>query len=249
MRLIGVLDVMPYFFVGGLAWVCMLCSGVHATITGVVLGLMTPSRPLFDINRYSQSLDQLQSRFRKALERGDQQEAGYALGQIETLTAGTESVLDRLLRLVHPWSAFVVLPIFALANAGVVLNADNLVMALRSTVMWGVLLGLLFGKPLGTTGLAWIASKLGLVSLPRGLSWSQIFGIGILGGVGFTVALFITNLAYTGSQMLDAAKIGILFASGLSGILGLLFLRLTLPAPSAQTEPAEQPASSVAESG
>ncbi len=237
MQIVGVLDVGPYIFVGGLVWAAMLCSGVHATIAGVILGLMTPSSPWIDLRNYSKNLDSLQKRFDEALAAGDEELANELLGKIEKFTQGTESVLDRLVRLVHPWSSFVVLPIFAFANAGVALNADSLKAASGSIVMWGIFLGLLIGKPIGTTGIAWILARLGVVSLPEDATWPQIFGIGMLGGVGFTVALFITNLAFSGSSVLDSAKIGILFASLLAGIIGYLYLRALLkpstPAPTA----------------
>ena len=231
MRAVGVLDIGPYLFVGALVWACMLSSGVHATVAGVVLGLMTPSMPWLDMRRYSELLDDLQSQFNAALADGDEEMADVMLGRIEYLTRWTESVLDRLVRLVHGCSAYVVLPIFALANAGVALNADSIGAAAGTMVMWGVLLGLLFGKPIGTTGLAWLAAKAGIVELPNGATWKQVFGIGLLGGVGFTVALFVTDLAFSGSSDLDAAKIGILAASLLAGVVGLVYLRTTLPAP------------------
>jgi NhaA family Na+:H+ antiporter len=229
MRLIGVLDIMPYIFVGALVWACLLSSGVHATIAGVVLGLMTPSAPWFDMRRFSQSLDSLQADYNEAMRQGDEETASYILGKIEHLTQGTESILDRLIRVLHPWTAFVVLPIFALANAGVALNPQSLALAFSSPVMWGVALGLLIGKPVGTTLMAWICVRLGLVSLPAGTDFRQIFGIGLLGAIGFTVALFITDLAFVDPARVDASKIGILGASTLAGIIGITYLRAVLP--------------------
>ena len=228
MRWVGVMDIGPYFFVGILVWICTLCSGVHATIAGVALGLMAPSAPWFDLRRYSRELDRLQSEYNVALETDDEEMAMVILGRIEKLTQGTESVLDRLVRQIHPWSAFLVLPIFALANAGVVIDAESLKAAVDSPVLWGVLLGLLVGKPIGTTGLAWAAVKLNLVALPEGVNFRQLFGIGLLGGVGFTVALFITDLAFDSPTATDASKIGILAASLLAGIVGLIYLRTAL---------------------
>jgi NhaA family Na+:H+ antiporter len=229
MRLIGVLDIMPYIFVGGLVWACLLSSGVHATIAGVVLGLMTPSAPWFDMRRFSEALDSLQADYNEAMRQGDEETASYILGKIEHLTQGTESILDRLIRVLHPWTAFVVLPVFALANAGVALNAQSLALAFSSPVMWGVALGLLVGKPVGTTLMAWICVKLGLVSLPEGTDFRQLFGIGLLGAIGFTVALFITDLAFVDPVRIDASKIGILGASTVAGIAGITYLRAVLP--------------------
>ncbi|QDV35360.1 Na+/H+ antiporter NhaA [Tautonia plasticadhaerens] len=241
MRLIGVLDVTPYIFVGALVWAFLLSSGVHATIAGVLLGLMTPSAPWFDMKRFSEALDALQSDYNEAMLRGDEEAASYVLSKIEHLTQGTESILDRLIRVLHPWTAFVVLPTFALANAGVALNAESLAAAFSSPVLWGVMLGLLVGKPVGTTLMAWVAVKLGLVTLPEGTDFRQLFGIGLLGAIGFTVALFITDLAFDDPIQVDASKIGILLGSIVAGIAGIAYLRSVLP-PSATGRLAEAPA-------
>ena len=229
MRRVGVLNVGPYIFVGALVWACLLASGVHATIAGVVLGLMTPSAPRLDMKLFNDALDRLQSEYAEAMKREDEDAASYALGQIEQLTLATESILDRLIRSIHPWSAFIILPIFALANAGVALNAESLTAAVSSPVLWGVALGLVIGKPIGTTLLAWISVRLGLVSLPEGTTFKQIFGIGMLGGIGFTVALFITDLAFADPIQTDASKIGILVASAVAGVVGIIYLRMILP--------------------
>ncbi|WP_169977338.1 Na+/H+ antiporter NhaA [Tautonia rosea] len=229
MQRIGVLDIFPYILVGGVFWALLLSSGVHATIAGVVLGLMTPSVPWLDMQRYSEELDRLQAEYNEAMRVKNEDEASFILGKIEHLTQMTESILDRLIRFLHPWTAFVVLPIFALANAGVVINAESLNIALGSPVLWGVALGLFLGKPIGTTLMAWLCVKSGLVSLPEGTNFKQIFGIGMLGAIGFTVALFITDLAFITPQNTDAAKLGILMATLAASAVGLIYLRAVLP--------------------
>jgi NhaA family Na+:H+ antiporter len=229
MQRIGVLDIFPYILVGGVFWALLLSSGVHATIAGVVLGLMTPSVPWLDMRRYSEELDRLQAQYNEAMRVKNEDEASFILGKIEHLTQMTESILDRLIRFIHPWTAFVVLPIFALANAGVVINAESLSAALSSPVLWGVALGLFVGKPVGITLLAWLGLKTGLMSLPENTNLRQIFGIGMLGAIGFTVALFITDLAFITPQDTDAAKLGILMATLAASAVGLLYLRSVLP--------------------
>jgi NhaA family Na+:H+ antiporter len=224
MQRLGVLDIAPYIFVGVLLWAAMLASGIHATIAGVVLGLLTPTMPFFPIRKYRQEFSALEQEFQKALDEGRDDDAEYHLGRIERLTLGTEPVLDRLIRLVHPWSAFVVLPIFALANAGVAINSAALSAAAGSPITWGIMLGLVVGKPLGITGFAWLATRIGLVSLPEGVTFRHLIGLGLLGGIGFTVALFITDLAFSDPALIEQAKIGILAASFVSAVVGYLYL-------------------------
>ena len=147
------------------------------------------------------------------------------------------SVAERLENLIHPFSSFVILPIFALANAGIELSSDGISDASTSTVTLGIILGLVVGKTAGVTLFAWIAIRSGLSSLPRGVTWPMMTSVAMLAGIGFTVALFITGLAFDGDglEVLDTqARMGILFASLLASILGLLMLaRSTRPA----TEP------------
>lgn len=231
MRRLGVLDIGPYLVVGVLLWGAMLVSGVHATIAGVVLGLLTPSKPWFEMGRYRDELNRLERELQAALDAEDRDQADFILGQIEKLTVGTESVLDRLVREIHPWSAFGVLPLFALANAGVRLDLGTLGSALTGPVFWGVFLGLLVGKPLGTTGLTWLAARAGLVRLPEDVTWKQMAGLGLLGGIGFTVALFITELAFGNPEAVAHSKLGILSSSLLATVGGVLYLRKALPRP------------------
>jgi NhaA family Na+:H+ antiporter len=126
----------------------------------------------------------------------------------------------------HHWVIFGVMPIFALANAGIALNLHELGEALRHPVTLGITLGLLIGKPLGITLAAWLAVRFGVATLPAGVTWRQIGGIGLLGGIGFTMSLFITNLAYEETpSLIAAAKVGIFATSLVAGILGYLLLR------------------------
>lgn len=220
---LGIRAMAAYLVIGFAMWLAVLSSGVHATIAGVLMGALTPARPHLDMRA-------LPSRARPLLDIiegiGDDRhsEADRALGELEAMVYDTESPLERLEHQVHPWSGFVVLPLFALANAGIALNTDAIGGALESTVAVGVLLGLWIGKPAGIFLGAWVAVRLGWAARPGGVSWTQIAGIGILSGIGFSVSIFITELAFQG-DVLEEAKLGILGATTLSAISGVLLFR------------------------
>jgi Na+:H+ antiporter, NhaA family len=222
----GVRSSNAYVLVSLAFWVAMLQSGVHATLAGVILGAMTPIRPWFSLYSFERSAGKLMRRFRNALGVGDFDRAEAIMGQMEELSRGTESQLDRRLRQVHPWSSYVVLPLFALANSGVVLNGESLARAGASGITWGILLGLVLGKPLGIVGFAWLAVKLRIASPPKGARWPDLAGVGMVAGIGFTVSLFVTGLAFKDPRQVEDAKIGVLVASALAGALGFAFLRL-----------------------
>jgi len=146
---------------------------------------------------------------------------------LEHICHDTMSPLQRMEHEMHHWVILGVMPIFALANAGITLDFAQLGAAFDHPVTLGIALGLLVGKPLGITLFAWLAVRLGVAILPSGIAWRQIAGVGLLGGIGFTMSLFITNLAYLETpELIDAAKIGIFGASLIAGSLGYLFLRL-----------------------
>lgn len=208
-----------YVAFGAVIWYAVLESGVHATIAGVALGLLTPAKPLVS----------------KAFP-NDVDPTGLDPEMTDAVTARranlyvreSVSVAERLQTLIHPFSSFVILPLFALANAGISLSADSISDASTSTVTLGIILGLVVGKTVGITLFAWIAVASGISSLPRRVTWSQVLAVGMLGGIGFTVALFITGLAFDGdgAELLDTqARMGILAASAIASILGILLLR------------------------
>ena len=140
------------------------------------------------------------------------------------------AVADRLADLLHPWTSFVIIPLFALANAGVELSSDSLEAALRSPITIGVVLGLVVGKLVGVGSSTWLAVRLGFCELPRGATWTKILGVGAVAGIGFTVSLFITNLAFESHDIRDQAKIGILVASTIAALIGAAILRRARPA-------------------
>jgi NhaA family Na+:H+ antiporter len=221
----GVRSTNAYLVASLVFWVAMLASGVHATIAGVILGALTPMRPWFSLYSFEKSAGRLLRRFRRVLGVGDFDRAESLMGQMEELSRGTESPLDRRLRQVHPWSSYIVLPLFALANSGVALSAQSLGHAATDPITWGIVLGLVVGKPLGILGLARLAVALRLARPLEGATWGQILGVGMVAGIGFTVSLFVTGLAFEEASQVNHAKIGVLAASGLAGVLGLLVLR------------------------
>ena len=179
-----------------LIWIGTYESGIHATIAGVVLGLLVPVRPF----------------------RG-------------------RDINTKLEHALHPVSAFVVVPLFALANAGIDLRGGVLGDALGSELTWAVIAGLVVGKILGISVTTLAALRFGSGTLPEGMRRAQVWGVGALGGIGFTVSLFITDLAFTDPLLLDAAKVGIFLGSILSGLLGtILLLRRRGAGPPAETD-------------
>ena len=219
---------MSYVLVGALVWLAVFESGLHATIAGVVLGLMTPSRPYVDPHKYPDQIDGLREDYTAALAEESVSRQQAVLGRIEEVTQWTESPVEKMERTFHPWTAYLVLPLFALANAGVALSAEALRAAVASPVTLGIILGLVLGKLVGVSGATWLAVKLGLADLPAGVRWGQVAGTGLLAGIGFTMSIFVTSLAFSGEPaLIDEAKIGILAASVLAGVLGYLLLRVS----------------------
>lgn len=225
MRRLGFRAPMAYVVPGFLFWLAILKSGVHATLAGVILGILTPSRHYYDHTVALTMGRELMDRFEKAVGRDDHNDAEATLGQLEELVVGTESPLERLERKVHPWTAFLVLPLFALVNAGVGVSPSALVDAARSPVAQGIVAGLIAGKLLGIVGASWIAVKMGVASLPEGVRWGHIVGVSQLAGIGFTVSLFITELAYADVAVVNTAKVGILVASAVAGVAGFALLK------------------------
>ncbi|MXP09364.1 Na+/H+ antiporter NhaA [Pseudoblastomonas halimionae] len=177
----GVARTIPYFLLGAFLWVCVLKSGVHATLAGVITAMFVP---------------------------------------IET---GKERPLERLEHALHPWVAFLILPIFAFANAGVSFAGAGLD-ALLAPLSLGIAAGLVVGKQIGVFGACWLAAKTGLATIPREVSWRHIYGLACLAGIGFTMSLFIGGLAFIDPAQIDAVKMGVLSGSLISAIIGMVVL-------------------------
>ncbi len=178
---LGVASTAPYVILGTILWVCILKSGVHATIAAVITGFMVPL---------------------------------YVRG---------EEPLERIEHALHPWVAFMVLPIFAFANAGLVFGANTLD-GISSNLSLGIIAGLVIGKPIGIFGLSWLAVRIGLVNKPDGLSWMQILGLSCLAGVGFTMSLFIGGLAFSDPLLIEQLKLGVIVGSTVSALLAVVIL-------------------------
>lgn len=226
---VGLDSIGAYWVLGVVLWFAVLESGVHATIAGVILAALTPARALLLPALLPERARPLLDRIDDATVGGRPDEAHEPLGELERLVVDTEAPLTRLERQVHPWSGYFVLPLFALANAGVALDVASLSEAFTSTATIGIILGLWIGKPLGILACSWLAVRAGIASLPPGLGWREILAAGALAGIGFSVSLFITELAFTEGGLREPAKIGVLAATVLAGVTGALLLR-TLPA-------------------
>lgn len=229
---LGVRGGLAYFLIGTVMWFFMLKSGVHATVAGVLGAFAIPVRSRIDpelfivrVREYLNEFDQPVAE-RTIILSPEQQSAIEA---IEREALRVQSPLQRLEHLLHNFVAFFVMPVFALANAGVSLGGADL--ELTNRVVLGVALGLLIGKPVGITLFSWLAVRLKIAQLPQGITFTHILGVGFLAGIGFTMALFIAGLAFSGEK-LDYAKIGILGGSTIAGIVGFTMLRLmTKPQP------------------
>jgi NhaA family Na+:H+ antiporter len=207
----------------GLAvWLATYASGMHATIAGVALGLLVPTRPL--VRHLSVSLDD-----------GDVELSAPVVRWVRLHVQETISAAERLAHNLHPWTSFAVVPLFALANAGVPLSRASLAAAVGSPVTLGVAVGLVVGKLVGISGGAWLALRLRVGALPEGVNGRQLVAVAAVAGIGFTVALFIASLAYSSPELQDQARVGILAGSLLAAALGALLLHRSLPPASSHT--------------
>jgi len=224
-RISSIRTILFYVVPGILFWLAVLQSGVHATIAGVILAMLTPAGPVRSREDYHADLRRLMDELEAAKATGDRDAQDAITTEIDYLTDDREPPLDRIERALHPWASFVVVPLFALANAGLDLSPDFAVDLLGSAVGLGIVVGLVVGKPLGIVLFAWIAVRVGLAELPPGARWWDIAAIGLLAGIGFTVALFIGSLAFDSAETIDEAKAGIFVASIIAGVLGFAAVR------------------------
>jgi Na+:H+ antiporter, NhaA family len=219
---ISVYAVAGFFF-----WAAVLSSGVHATIAGVILGLIAPIQPKFRPEELTESAEPLLSSFQAQISSQDKSSAEATLTELNQLLRGTDSIAERLERGVHPWVCYLVLPLFALASAGVNLSTERLKLALSSPIALGIVLGLVVGKAVGITAFSFLAVESKIAGMADDLTWAGIAGIAMLAGVGFTVALFISGLSFEDETSVAAAKVAVLAASLAAGAIGYLFLRFS----------------------
>jgi NhaA family Na+:H+ antiporter len=222
---IGIGSAYAYLLPGALLWFGLLKTGAHPTLAGVVLGLMTPVRPVKDMDPPLQLATRAIKEFaaREQAENGDVTELMQPIKQLREAQRELLPPVTRVQMALHPWVAFLVMPLFALANAGVSLEGMNLDSGASLTVLSGVAVALVLGKPLGVLGSSWLMVRLGWGSLPPGMTWSWMTLIGCLAGIGFTMSIFIANLAFAEQEMLSAAKLGVLIASAVAGLIGLVY--------------------------
>lgn len=222
---LGISRPILYFVLGVGFWVAILRSGIHATIAGVILGFMVPTTATLSLEDFQDIATSVSREFRDAMAKKDLQGAKNLLGSFDALLNNTESTSERLTRQLNDWVSFLVLPLFALANAGVTFSGGAWTDLLTSRIAWGIVVGLVVGKPLGIIGFAKGAAKLGFAQMPEGVTWKQLSAVGMLAGIGFTVSIFISSLAFDDALHLMEAKTAVLAASVVAGVLGYFALR------------------------
>ena len=228
---LGTKSLIAYSLLGIILWVAFLKSGVHATIAGVLLAFTIPASSRFDTKKFSDKVKEFINHFdstgehwKNVLNNAERQNDVMA---IETSCEKVLTPLQRFEHGLHPWVSFFIIPVFALANAGVTLSGLNIFEALFSEISLGIILGLFVGKQIGIFGFSFLAVKLKLASLPQGVNWKNLYGAGMLAGIGFTMSLFIAGLAFENPELLDLSKIGVLTGSIISGVFGFVFLKIS----------------------
>ncbi|QOP45086.1 Na+/H+ antiporter NhaA [Sulfurimonas paralvinellae] len=225
----GIHAILPYLIIGLLLWFFMLESGIHATIAGVIAAFAIPSKPKIppiDFTQHTKNLLDEYDSYPVATDHTMHEEQKAILQNIKDRIDAVGSPAARLERSLHLPVSLIVIPLFALANAGIRIDFSSIGNVIFEPISLGIILGLIGGKILGIFGVAFLSIKAGLAKLPQDSSMSQIFGVGALGGIGFTMSIFVADLAFAGSpKLIFQAKIGILTASLLAGALGFIWLR------------------------
>jgi len=220
-----------YVIVGLVMWYFFLKSGIHPTVCGVIVAFTIPARRKINLKQFLDTTKKGVAILEST--KIPQNEIVLDPEQIETINIMEEvsdkvqSPLQRLENTLHDWVIYFIMPIFALANAAVVFES-NILDSLLSPVSIAVAVALIVGKSFGITLASWISVKMGIAALPENTTWKEIFGVAILGGIGFTMSLFVSNLAFTDVELIDQAKIGIFFGSIMSGVIGYFFLKSVL---------------------
>ena len=224
---LGIRNSAFYLIFGICVWIGFLLSGVHATIAGVLVAFTIPAITKINENVYSENLRALSYQFEKEIPNNSTlttPEQHQTIQQVKDLSLAAETPLQKIEHALHPWVAFVIMPLFALANSGIIIGADFF-SSIINPVSLGVATGLIVGKFIGILLFTFIMVRAGVGSLPKGANWKHIIGIALLAGVGFTMSLFISGLAFTNNILVEQAKYGILIASIIAGVSGYLFLK------------------------
>jgi len=219
-----------YAVLGLAIWFFILGSGIHPTVAGIIVSLFIPAKGRYDTDRFVQNVKTILNQFEEC----EEQSCGYSILLNEThmdavhmmgmACHDVETPLQRLEYALHPWVAFLILPIFALSNSGITFQAIDMSIAFRHPASLGIFFGLVLGKPLGIGLFSYVAVKMGIATLPREVRWAHVLGVAFLGGIGFTMSLFILDLSFTSPELLGYAKMAILFGSLFSAIIGIMFL-------------------------
>jgi len=230
-NLAGVRKSLPYIIIGAILWYALLQSGIHATLAGILTAFTIPAVPRYQPERFSASVKELMHKFDASHEEGKSIMTNDKLrAVVQTLENGVHSVEAPLQRLEHAWHipvAYLVIPIFALANAGIPIEVNSLGETMSNPVLIGVTLGLVLGKFIGITGVSWLLLKLGVATLPKDTRFTQIAGVSLLAGIGFTMSIFVAELGFAGhAEHLLMAKTGVLAASIFAGVAGFIWLYL-----------------------
>lgn len=230
LQTIGIGNAFAYVLPGAFIWWGILRTGAHPTLAGVVLGLMTPVVPIRmrerPIDLAARALRTLSDGLRTGGDISD--EIRESLKQLRTAQRELLPPVVRVQMALHPWVAYGVMPVFALANAGVSLDGLDLSVGGAESVMLAVAIALVLGKPVGIVFGSWLAVRTKLAQLPAGTSWSGVLLVGCLGGIGFTMSIFIANLAFPEAHLLAASKLGVLLGSLAAGVIGLAYGRVYL---------------------
>jgi NhaA family Na+:H+ antiporter len=218
-----------YALLGLGIWVAVLGSGVHPTVAGFVVAMFIPAKGKYDTDIFVKKVKEIMDKFQC-----EEQSCGYsilldrghlnAVHSLEVACHEVETPLQRLEHSLHPWIAFLLLPLFAFANAGLSLKGIDLASIVLQPLTLGITLGLFLGKPIGIAIFSFLAVKTGIAVLPADVRWSHIIGAGMLGGIGFTMSLFVSGLSFASPELLNYAKLGILLGSILAAVAGIVFL-------------------------
>jgi NhaA family Na+:H+ antiporter len=227
----GVRHPLPYALVGVVLWLAVHESGVHATLAGILLALTIPARPAHTPEHFERRIEELEAAFRAERRDGDASDDPLSNSRMaaiaeamERSAAKVQSPLQRIEHGLTPWVTFMVVPIFALSNAGIDLLSVAWREALTHDVTLGVIGGLVIGKFAGISLFSWVAVRFGLARLPSGVRWAHLLGAAWLAGIGFTMSIFISQLAFGDPALVEEAKLGILLGSALSAVVGLAWL-------------------------
>lgn len=216
-------SLLAYAFPSAVVWYGLLITGAHPTLAGVVLGLLTPVQSLPTRGNPLDSVANIGQKLRDYRDQKSEKAVVESLRQLKLAQREVLAPVVRVQMVLHPWVVFGIMPIFALANAGVSLHSLDVTMASTQWVMLGTALALVLGKPLGIVGVSWLMVRLGFCQLPQGVSWSGIMLGGLLAGIGFTMSIFIAMLAFESELLLIAAKAGVLIGSILAATLGIVW--------------------------